>query len=134
MRATVLTFFKRNVNAFQDQRGIMLIEAVMAVAILGIALIPILSALSTTTRASQKVVMRFEVENMASSQMEYTKAQPFVTAPTTYETFGTIPTAYTVVTEAVVLDGYDGNIQKIVVTVSYEGRIVRVLEDIKVNR
>lgn len=122
------------VRGLKHERGFTLLESMVGLAILGIALVAVLAGMSTAVIAAKKADKRVTVESLATSQMEYTKSQVFQEAPATYQAFSPIPSGYSVSAEAFPIPGYDGNIQKVVVTVTYEGQTVKTLEDIKVNR
>ena len=134
MRQIIRIFLHKKMNVLRDERGFTLVEALVGIIIIAIAFTAILAALSTAVMATNKADKRFTAKNLALSQIEYTKAQAFQIAPATYDPFTPIPGGYTVATEASPIDGYDDDLQKIVVTVSYEGEVVQLLEDLKVNR
>lgn len=126
--------FLKAVWGRSHQRGFTMVEALVGLAILGIAFVAVLAGMSTAVIAAKKADKRVTAESLAMSQMEYTKSQAFQEAPATYQAFSPLPAGYSVSAEATSIPGYDGDIQKVVVTVSYEGQTVKLLEDLKVNR
>ena len=134
MKQAIYTLFRQRTRALRSERGFTLVEALVAIAIVSIAFTALLAALSTGALATNKADRRITAQTLARSQLEYTKAQEYKVAPATYDTFTPIPQGYTVVAEASSIDGYDEDVQKITVTVSYQGEVVQVLEDLKVNR
>jgi len=120
--------------AFRGEEGIALVEALMAVAILGLALTALLSAVSTGTMAVSRTEERVTAENLARSQLEYTKSQAYLPLPTPYATVTPYPDDYSVAVTADLVPGADAGIEKITVTVSRAGKELLVVEDYKVDR
>jgi len=120
----------------RGQTGASLIESVVAVAILGTVIVSLLVAFSTGSVAVNAVDEQVTVENLARSQLEYTKDSPYTPAPTTYPLSPTLtlPAGYEILAEALPVPDTDDNIQKIRVTVSRDGEAQLVVEDFKVNR
>ena len=116
-----------------SQRGITLVESLIAVTILTIAGTAYLSALSTSLVAIAREDRRVTAESLAWSQLEDTRSRNYVDGATSYPTIAPVPQPYTVAADATPISGRD-NIQKITVTVQFRGRVVRVLEDLKVDR
>lgn len=108
-------------------------EAVVATALVGLALVFALSALSVGARTVARVEERTTAEALARSQMEYAQAQTYLTAPASYPTL-TAPQGYSVSAEAAVVAGADANIQKLTVVVRHGSNEVARLEGYKVNR
>ena len=114
------------------ERGAGLVETLIAVAIAAIAITALLAALSTGSIAVQRSDKRVTAENLARAQMEYTKAQTYLAAPTAYTTIAA-PNGYSILAKATSISGRDADIQKITVTVSYNDNTL-ALEGFKVNR
>jgi len=134
MSATVKATGKRFTPLVTKQRGIGLVEVLIALAITGIAVVAFLSSLYAGTRTVSIIYERVTAENLARSQLEYVKSQDYITAPATYETLPSVPPDFTITAKASAIDERDDNIQKITVTVSRNGKTLLVLEDFKVNR
>lgn len=115
------------------QEGLSLIEVVIGVALLGIVLSALVTALSTGALVVGKVAQRGTVQDVARAQLEYVKAQPYAAAPTTYPTI-TPPQPYTVTAIAAPLGAPDQGIQVVTVTVYFEGSPLLDLEAYKVDR
>ena len=109
-------------------------EALIAVGILGLALTALLSALSTGSMAISRTEERVAAENLARSQLEYTKSQPYQALPVSYATVTPYPDDYAVAVTADVAPGGDSSIEKITVTVTRNGEELLVAEDYKVDR
>lgn len=116
-----------------SERGASLVESLVAVALLGTVIISLLVALSTGAIAVGTVDERVTAENLARSQMEYTKQSPYTPAPFDYSTI-TPPAGYSITAQATSIPDTDDKIQKIRVTIYRDGEALLVLEDFKVNR
>ncbi|MCJ7492298.1 MAG: hypothetical protein MUP15_09160 [Dehalococcoidia bacterium] len=121
-------------GALRGEEGIGLVEALIAVGILGLALTALLSAVSTGSMAVSRTEERVTAENLARSQLEYTKSQPYQPLPASYATVTPSPDVYAVAVTADVAPGGDSSIEKIVVTVTRNGKELLVAEDYKVDR
>ena len=116
------------------QRGIALVEPLVAVAILSVALVLMLGAYSTGSISIRKTDRQITAEHLARSQMEYTKSLAYVAPPTQYQAISPLPTGYVIQTQATTVSGKDGNIEKVTITVSFQGSQITVLEGMKLNR
>ncbi|MCH8919194.1 MAG: hypothetical protein IIA23_00600 [Chloroflexi bacterium] len=115
------------------QEGVGLVEVLVAVAILGVTLVALLTAISTGSLGVATTEERVTAENLARSQLEYTKSQAFLPAPASYATV-TPPTGYTVSADAVSIPEGASAIQKITVTITRNGETLLTVEDYKVDR
>jgi len=61
----------------KNQRGMTLVEVVIAIAVLGIIAAGFLAALGGSSKAVIKADQRTTAENLARSQWEYVKSQPY---------------------------------------------------------
>lgn len=110
----------------QDERGASLVEALVAVAILGIAIVAALTALSTGSLAVATVDQEATAQSLARWQLEEIKAAPY-------------SAVYSAITQpdytiSVGVDPMAANIQKITVTISRASKVLQVAEGYKVNR
>jgi type II secretory pathway pseudopilin PulG len=129
MRTAFGTVRKRS-----DEDGVGLVETLIAVGILGLALTALLSAVSTGSLASSRPQERVTAENMARSQLEYVKSQPYATPPATYATVTPSAGGYAVSAVAEAIPNADSAIEKVTVTVTRNGKTLFVTEDYKVDR
>ena len=116
-----------------SERGVTLVETLVAVGILGLALVVFLAGLQTgliSTRQSDSLSTAHE---LARSQMEYTKAAAYQPAPATYATVTPV-NGYAVTANASAIAGGDANVQLITVQISKDGAPAFTLEGYKVNR
>lgn len=115
------------------ERGVSLVETLVAVAILGTALVVFMSGLSTGVLATSRADRLSTAHELARSQMEHTKAQPFVAAPNTYPSVPA-PATYAVTSVASDADNGDPLIQLITVEVLKDGQLLYTLEGLKADR
>jgi len=132
-------------KAFQgSSRGFSLIEVVIAIALIGIIAVAVLSALSTASIALIIADKRATAESLARSQLEFVKNQLYddITTPDPQYSLidsAFIPDGYNINIEAVRLNpegdspNDDDGIQKIKVTVSYDGKAVITMDNYKRN-
>ncbi|MBM3156623.1 MAG: hypothetical protein FJ004_04995 [Chloroflexi bacterium] len=106
-----------------------MVESLVAVAIAGMAITALLAALSTGSIAVRKADKQVTSQNLARTQIEYIKGQPYSVS---YSKISE-PAGYSIGIATSGIGNRDGNIQRISVTVSYEGGNY-ILEDFKVNR
>jgi type II secretory pathway pseudopilin PulG len=118
----------------RGEEGVGLVETLIAVGILGLALTVLLAAVSTGSLAVSRTEERVTAENLARSQLEYTKSQGFLAPPASYATVTPSPGGYGVAVEAASIPDTNSSIEKITVTVSRDGRELLVVEDYKVDR
>jgi prepilin-type N-terminal cleavage/methylation domain-containing protein len=114
----------------REERGMTLIEIVVAVALFSLVVSALLLSLSTGVLGTHSVDQRTIATNLARSQLEYIKSQPYV-EPISYGLVSPIPSGYTVKVEGTVVNS--GLLQHITVTVSYDDKSV-VVSGYKLNR
>lgn len=102
----------------KNEKGFSLIEVLIAIAVLGIIVVGFLGALGTGTKSAGITDERATAKNLAESQMEYVKNQPFnessyAPAPLTGEYSGYLVT----IDPPEPVPGRNGDIQKITINV-----------------
>ena len=122
----------------RGQKGVSLVETVVALAILAAIGVTFLSGLATTSRAVALVDEQATAESIAWSQMETVKHTSYVPEASTYAA-SPIPADkdylnYSVVITAQPLHNPDDGIQRIKVTVSRSGAGIVTVEGYKVDR
>ena len=120
------------------ESGVTLIEAVVALAILGTIGVTFLSGLATTSKAAFIADEQATAESLAQSQMEWVKNAGYSYNATAYSS-APIPCSkdyinYSAVIDAESLHDPDDGIQKITVTVKRSDEGVIKLEGYKVDR
>jgi prepilin-type N-terminal cleavage/methylation domain-containing protein len=114
----------------KSEKGISLIETICAVAIMGIIAVAFLSALATTSTARATNEERTSAKILAESIMENIKTENYTTV---FDPV--IPPEFPGYTANVIITNErNGNIQKIVVTITHKGQEVLSLEDYKMDR
>ena len=116
-----------------SERGVTLVETLVAVGILGAALVMFLGGLSTGLLTTAQADRLSTAHELARSQMEYTKNSAYSSAPYTYPTV-TPPSGYGVSSTASTIGGGDAKVELITVQVTKGGGVVYSLEGYKVNR
>ena len=119
-------------KALKSQRGISLVETLVAVSILGTAIVAFTMALSTGALSTREQEQEVIAQQLAQSQIEYTKNQVF-SASGIYTTIS-VPAGYTLAVNTSAVPGANTDIQKITVTVLRAGAGILTVSDYKVNR
>lgn len=122
----------------RGQRGVSLVETVVALAVLAAVGVTFLSGLATTSKAIVLADEQATAESLAWTQMESVKHAVYVAEATTYAG-EPIPVDkdyldYSVTITARPLHNPDNGIQKITVTVSRSGSGILRVEGYKVDR
>ena len=134
-------------NLFRGyEKGVSIIEVLIALTLLSIIAIPFLSGLATASKASSIADERGTAQSLAQSQLEYVKSQSYIDhADPGHGDYGLIvaPTVYSIELIDVPVDpdtcqplssGQDNGVQKITVVIRHQGEEVLTLEGYKVNR
>ena len=123
----------KHVVGVPSQRGFMMIEMMLAVAIVGTAMFAVASAFSTSARSSQFVQETATAQWLATSQIEFIRTADYVATPGTY---ATVPSSagYTVANATSAVSGGDLNIQTVTVTITKSGEVIFTTSTVKVNR
>lgn len=136
-----------------DQKGQILIEVLVALAILGIVAVAFLTALTTTSVALIVADRKTTAESLTRTELEYIQNSDYWPHDFTYElpsgyppwdTGHTLPSGYN--TYSLVVDGFfvnpvthqrqtaDDGIQKVTVEVYQQGQLVLTTSDYKTER
>jgi len=115
----------------RNERGVSLIETVIALALLGIIGVAFLSALATSSDARSIADEHASARILAESQMEEIKKQTYAFS---YDPIS-IPVEYPGYSATIDVDNLrNGNIQKITISIRHHDRGIETLESYKGNR
>jgi type II secretory pathway pseudopilin PulG len=115
------------------QRGLGLVETLVAVAILGTSVVAFVVGLSAGSIAVGEHDEAALTQSLAQSQLEYTKSYAFSPGASTYPTIAP-PAGYSIAVSVGAVPGTDINMQKITVTILRGSASTMTVEDYKVNR
>jgi len=120
------------------ETGTTLLEAVVALAVVGTIAVAFLNGLTMTSQAAFAADKHATAESLAQSQIGWAKSATYVYEATEYST-APIPsgedyTNYSANITAEPLNNPDDGIQKITVTVKYSDEEIFTLENYKVDR
>ena len=133
MTTTIRQWLVRVKMLLQGQRGLGLVESLVAVAILGTAVTAFVVALSSGSIAVREQEEQVIAQGLAQTQLEYVKSCSYDTEATTYPTVDT-PEGYAISVAVSSVPDTDADIQKITVTISSEAEDILTVENYKVNR
>ena len=129
----------------QDEKGLGLVESLAVVAILGIAAVAFVAALSTESIVVRQGDQEVMAQSLVQAQLEYVKGYPYDSGATTYPhvyTYDaiynpnpvTLPEGYIISVGVASVPDTDTDIQKITVTISRDGENILTVDGYKVNR
>ena len=116
-----------------SQRGFVMVEMLLAVAIVGTAMLATVAAFSTASRTAAYVDDATTGEWVATSQIELIKTAVYQLTPGTYASVA-VPAGFAVSNATSDVTGGDVNIQIVTVVVSRGGETVFETSALKVNR
>jgi len=110
--------------------GFGLVDAVIAVAVAGTAVVAFVAALSTGSLAVNELDEQTVAQRLAVSQLEEIKSSSYETSYSLVDT----PSGYSISVGVSSTPDADVNIQKITVTISRDGEGIFTVANYKVNR
>lgn len=128
LRSPRLSFVARARS--RDQRGTMMVEALIAISVFTLLGAAALSGSTATRNASASAEQAAVAENIARNQIETILAAPYQDPPYAYTPIST-PSGYAVTADALVLAANDTNVATIVVTVTLKDTTVLTLESVR---
>jgi len=120
-------------QAFKDEGGISLVEALVTIAVIGVALVAFSIALSTGSLAVNESDQEVTAQSLARTQMEYVKGCAYDPYATTYPAIDTTDN-FSISVAVTSVPGANINIQKVTATISKNAVVLLTVEDYKVKR
>ena len=139
MRMRVLAWLKRRGAAWPRRRetGVVFLEVLVSLALVGIVAVAFLSGLATTSRATIVSDRQSTAVNLGRSNLDWAKQAAYVAEAASYDaiplTAGDAAAGYSVNITAAPLNSPDDGIQKITVTVLRHGETIDSLEGYKIQ-
>jgi len=127
----------KKIKLLNSQRGIALLETVMAIAILGLVAVAFLSGMATTINATVITEKQATADSLVRSEMEYVKNCAYQCDAGEYPVDPTlaIPGHWAMPPPTVeAIHATDDGIQKITVTAKYDGETILSVTMYKVDR
>ena len=123
----------RTAAGFNRQCGLGLVETLIAVAVLGSAVVAFVTGLSAGTLAVNVQDEQVTAQGLAQTQLEYTRSLPYDPEASAYPPIAA-PDGYSLAVQVEPVAGADANLQKIAVTVTRDGESLLTVEGYKQNR
>jgi type II secretory pathway pseudopilin PulG len=120
-------FYKRG------EKGITLVESLVAIAILGGSVLTLILAMSGGALAIKENDQQAIAQSLARTQLEYAKSCTYDPGATTYPAVSA-PGGYGITVGVTSVPDGDANIQKITANITRDGAVIMTAEDYKVNR
>jgi type II secretory pathway pseudopilin PulG len=117
----------------RGEGGIALVEALVAIALLGGGVLVMVLSMSGGALAVRENDRQVTAQALARTQMEYIKDYPYDSGATTYPAVAT-PSGYSITVGVDPVPGADDDIQKVTANISRSGEIIMTIEDYKIDR
>lgn len=117
----------------KSQKGFTLLEVLVAVAIVGITAVFFFMGFTTSSKSTFIIDERETAKNLAESQLENVKDQDYAVSYNASSGLLDEYPGYSANISVSAVASRDGNIQKITVTITHQGKEVTSLEGYKVN-
>ena len=112
------------------QEGVLLVEAIVAVAVLGLTGTAVLAGLSTSKISGANTSTHSVAENLSRNQMESVFAEAYQGPAGSYTLVGT-PSGYTVTVASEEYVVSDSNLELLTIRIFHQGAEVSVLETLR---
>lgn len=116
-----------------DDHGSILLESVVASMVFAMVGVAVLSGLSTTYSSGARVDVQSTAENVARNQLEHVFNQTYAGPLTPYPTYTGVPAGYTVTTTATDMATPDPDIERVNVSVTYNGATIVSVNTLRFN-
>lgn len=120
-------------QCIRDERGLALIESLIAVVVLGTIVVTFTVTLATGALGVRENDQEVVVQGLARTQLEYTKSYAYDPNATTYPTVSA-PPGYVISVAVSSVPSTNSNIQKITANITRDGNFIMTIKDYKVNR
>ena len=108
----------------------MLLEAAVAVLIFGTVGTAVLVGISTAHSSEERTEYQAAAENIGRNQMEDVFNQVYLPPPASYSSIS-VPSMYTVTADATEFIAGETDVEKLTVSVTFEGRSILLLETLR---
>jgi prepilin-type N-terminal cleavage/methylation domain-containing protein len=119
------------------QRGFVLVEALVALTIVGVMSVVLLGGIATSSKATIVTGEQEIAESLVRTEIEYVKNHSYLSYPSTYplDPNMTIPSAWTIpLPSTSKVHATDDGIQIVTVSAVHQGRTILTIQSFKVNR
>lgn len=123
----------RRVLKDRNEGGSTLVEALVAIAILGGGVLTMILSVSGGALAVQENDQEVTAQSLARTELEYVKNYAYNPGATTYPTIS-VPTGYGISVGVSAVPGGNTNIQKVTANITRDGAVIMTVVDYKVNR
>ncbi len=127
------TLLHRLESALWRQRGGLLIEVTITLAVFGVLGTAVLGAVQTSNISKTRAEVEATAENLIRNQISYILEQPYKLPGEAYDTV-TVPSGYTLNVDNLTHDVSSTDIEKIRITVYQDGKQIEVHEELRANR
>ncbi len=117
----------------RNQRGALLIETVVALAVFGVLGVAVLGAVQTSHITKRDFDIYSTTENLIRNQLEFVLEQPYKDPGQTYLSI-VPPDGYSITAESLTYDVTSTDISTVRVTVYQDGQAVKVFDTIRTKR
>jgi type II secretory pathway pseudopilin PulG len=117
----------------RNESGMSLVEALVAIAILGGGVLTMILAMSGGALAVQENDQEVVAQSLARTELEYIKNYAYSPGATTYPAISA-PAGYGISAGVSAVPGGNANIQKVTVNITRDGTVIMTVVDYKVNR
>jgi len=114
----------------RSESGVSLVEALVAIAILGGSVLTMILSVSGGALAVQENDHEVVAQSLARTQLEYIKNAQYAVAYSTVSA----PAGYGISVAVSAVPGGNANIQKITANITLDGAVIMTVVDYKVNR
>ncbi len=123
----------KRLQQIRDERGLALMESLIAVVVLGTTVLSFTVGLATGALGIRENDQEVVAQGLARTQLEYTKSYAYDPSATTYPIVST-PPGYAIAVSVSFVPSTNSNIQKVTANITRDGNLIMTIKDYKVNR